>query len=62
MERRAEMPKVILLTGFVLFFCGLALFGTETAFQFTLSLFLLATGYTMIRWITLRYDFSAEDK
>ena len=54
------MQKIILVTGFTLFFIGLALFGTETAFQFTLSLFLLTTGYTMMRWITARYDFSKD--
>lgn len=55
------MQKIILVTGFILFFVGLAVFGTESMFQFTLSLFLLTTGYIMMRWITLRYDFTYEN-
>ena len=55
------MEKIIVTIGFTLFFVGLGVFSTESAFQLTLSLFLLSVGYAMMRWITLRYDFSAED-
>lgn len=54
------MPKVILITGFILFFVGLAVFGTESTFQLTLSVSLLAVGFTMMRWITARYDFTKD--